>query len=121
MLIYNYKPSYIESVFVMLETAALGFSAMGSEPRLSVLKCLVRAGAPGLTVGEIQERTGIAPSTLAHHLKCLTTGGVIVQSRQGRATVNRADFDRLTELAEFILSECCADTNVTTLKAGHHG
>ena len=91
------------------ETAAGGFAAMGSEARLQVLKTLIRAGEPGLTVGEIQKRTGIAPSTLAHHLKFLAAGGVVEQERMGRSTVTRAKFGALQELATFILSECCAD------------
>ncbi len=100
------------------EEAAQGFSAMGSEARLKVLKALVRAGAPGLTVGEIQERTGIAPSTLAHHLKFLAAGGVVTQEKVGRTTINRASFDALENLARFILSECCVDM---TRKAANNG
>ncbi|WP_164660392.1 helix-turn-helix transcriptional regulator [Tropicibacter sp. Alg240-R139] len=93
----------------MWELVAAGFSAMGSESRLKVLKVLVRAGESGLTVGEIQERTGIAPSTLAHHLKFLAGGGVVVQEKAGRSTINRANFNQLRVLADFILGECCAD------------
>ena len=93
----------------MWETAAQGFAAMGSEARLQVLKALVRAGEPGLTVSEIQERTGIAPSTLAHHLKFLAAGGLVEQERAGRSVINRASFDELRRLAQFILGECCAD------------
>jgi len=93
----------------MWETAAAGFSAMGSEARLKVLKTLVRAGQSGLTVGEIQERTGIAPSTLAHHLRFLAAGGVVEQEKIGRSTINRACYDELRNLAQFILAECCAD------------
>lgn len=93
----------------MWETAAQGFAAMGSEARLLVLKTLVRAGEPGLSVGEIQERTGIAPSTLAHHLKFLAAGGLVEQERAGRSVINRASFGALRDLAQFILSECCAD------------
>ncbi|WP_171177508.1 helix-turn-helix transcriptional regulator [Ruegeria sp. HKCCD8929] len=93
----------------MWETAAAGFAAMGSEARLLVLKTLVRAGEPGLSVGQIQERTGIAPSTLAHHLKFLAAGGLVEQEKAGRSTINRAQFDELEKLAQFILSECCAD------------
>jgi DNA-binding transcriptional ArsR family regulator len=93
----------------MWETAAAGFSAMGSEARLKVLKTLVRAGQAGLTVGEIQERTGIAPSTLAHHLRFLAAGGVVEQEKAGRSTINRACYDELRNLAQFILAECCAD------------
>lgn len=91
------------------EEAAQGFAAMGSEARLQVLRCLIRAGHDGLTVGEVQERTGIAPSTLAHHLKFLSGAGVVAQEKQGRSVLNRADFTRLEALAGFILSECCAD------------
>lgn len=93
----------------MWEKAAAGFSAMGSEARLQVLKTLVRAGQAGLTVGEIQSRTGMAPSTLAHHLRFLAAGGVVEQKKSGRTTINRANFDELRSLAQFILSECCAD------------
>lgn len=91
------------------EEAAQGFAAMGSEARLQVLRCLIRAGHEGLTVGEIQQRSGIAPSTLAHHLKFLTGAGVVEQERDGRSTINRANFAQLEDLASFILSECCAD------------
>lgn len=93
----------------MWETAAAGFAAMGSEARLKVLKCLIRAGEDGLTVREIQERTGIAPSTLAHHLKFLAAGGLVAQERAGRSVINRACYHELKRLAQFILSECCAD------------
>ena len=89
--------------------AAQGFAAMGSEARLQVLNCLIRAGQAGLTVGEIQTRTGIAPSTLAHHLKFLAGADLIRQTRQGRTVGCRAEFDRLRLLAGFILTECCAD------------
>lgn len=91
------------------EQAAQGFAAMGSEARLQVLRALIRAGQAGLTVGEVQVRTGIAPSTLAHHLKFLAGAGVVEQEKQGRAVINRACFSHLTELADFILKECCAD------------
>ena len=95
----------------MWETAAQGFAAMGSEARLKVLRTLIRAGEPGLTVGEIQTRTGIAPSTLAHHLKFLAAGGLVEQEKAGRSVINRACFGELNNLAQFILSECCADLN----------
>jgi DNA-binding transcriptional ArsR family regulator len=91
------------------EEAAQGFAAMGSEARLQVLRCLVRAGRDGLTVGEIQERTGIAPSTLAHHLKFLAGAEVVEQEKLGRSVVTRANFARLEMLASFITDQCCAD------------
>ena len=92
-----------------LVTAAQGFSAMGSESRLEVLQNLVRAGDKGLLVGDIQQRTGIPGSTLAHHLKFLTTADLIVQNKQGRTIINQANYQHLQALAAFILEECCAD------------
>lgn len=100
------------------EQAAQGFAAMGSEARLQVLRALIRAGDPGLTVGEIQDRTGIAPSTLAHHLKFLAGAGVVEQEKAGRTTVNRACFGQLEQLADFILCECCADKQIKVANDG---
>ena len=94
---------------VGVEEAAQGFAAVGSEPRLEVLLSLVRAGHDGLTVGEIQSRLEIPASTLAHHLRFLAAAGVVTQEKQGRAIINRAAYDRLQSLADFLLSECCHD------------
>ncbi len=100
-------------------TAARGFAAIGSDSRLDVLQVLVRAGEGGLTVGEIQSRTGIAPSTLNHHLGTLRDAGLLIQEREGRIIHNRAAFDRLAELASYILSECCADELETHADVRH--
>ena len=89
--------------------AAQGFAAMGSEARLQVLLNLVKAGSRGLTVGAIQSRTGMAASTLAHHLRLLAAAGLIGQKKDGRTVVNRAAYDHLEALAGYILKECCAD------------
>lgn len=94
---------------LVIEEAAQGFAAIGSESRLEVLLTLVKAGQEGLSVGDIQERTDMAPSTLAHHLKFLTSAGLVVQEKQGRTVFNRAVFDHLEKLAGYILRECCAD------------
>ena len=91
------------------DIAAQGFSAMGSESRLEVLQVLVRAGNAGLAVGDIQQRTGIPASTLAHHLKFLSAADLIIQDKQGRSIINRANFDLLQSLAEYILKECCSE------------
>ena len=95
-------------------TAAQGFSAMGSEPRLEVLQTLVKAGEDGLLVGEIQQRTGIPASTLAHHLKFLAGAGLVTADKAGRTITNRAAFDHLHQLAAYILEECCTQTKAMT-------
>lgn len=92
-----------------IEQAVQGFAAAGSEPRLEVLLALVRAGPDGLMVSEIQERLEMPASTLAHHLRFLAAGGLIEQEKNGRAVHNRAAFDTIEALANFLLRECCAD------------
>ena len=109
---------------MQIEQAAQGFAAMGSEARLSVLQVLVRAGHAGLTIGEVQDRTGIAPSTLAHHLKFLAAAGLVDQQKSGRAVINRAAYGTLEHLAGYILNECCADSSaadVVPMKGQDHG
>jgi ArsR family transcriptional regulator len=94
-----------------LEVAAQGFAALGSEARLQVVLTLVKAGQRGLSVGDIQSRTGMAASTLAHHLKFLASAGLVIQEKDGRSVINRAAFGHLEDLAGYILKECCADEN----------
>ena len=92
-----------------IEQAARGFAACGSEARLAVLRTLIRAGDAGLSVGQIQERCGLPASTLAHHLRCLAAGGLVDQERCGRTVVSRAAYRHIEALADYLLSECCAD------------
>ncbi|WP_305985983.1 helix-turn-helix transcriptional regulator [Roseibium sp. MMSF_3544] len=103
---------------MVLEEAAQGFAALGSEARLQVVLTLVKAGQKGLTVGDIQSRTGMAASTLAHHLKFLSSAGLVHQEKDGRSVINRAAFDHLEGLAGYILKECCADENGCEPQAG---
>lgn len=98
-----------DTQMIALEQAAQGFAAIGSEPRLEVLKVLVRAGEGGLTVGKIQHRLGFPASTLAHHLRFLTAAGLIEQEKFGRMVLNRAAFGHIHKLVEFLLHECCAE------------
>lgn len=91
------------------EAAALAFAALGSAPRLAVLRALVRAGDEGLPVGQLQERLGMAASTLSHHLRALVQAGVIAQIRDGRSLRCCAQYETVRGLAAFLLSECCAD------------
>ena len=99
----------LSSSTLEIEETTQGFAAIGSESRLQVLLALVRVGSDGLSVGDIQERTGMAASTLAHHLRFLTLAGLVEQEKTGRTVVNRAAFDHIEKLAGYILNECCVD------------
>ena len=92
-----------------LEEAARGFSAVGSESRLAVLLLLVKTGVEGLTVGEIGRKLQIPASTLAHHLRFLGAANLIEQEKQGREVINKANFDYIKLLGDYLLDECCMD------------
>jgi ArsR family transcriptional regulator len=50
------------------------FAALGAEPRLRIVRLLLSAHPNGLVVNEIQAETGVAGSTLSHHLEKLKRG-----------------------------------------------
>jgi ArsR family transcriptional regulator len=92
--------------------AAAGFAALGSAPRLEVLRALVRAGHEGLAISQIQDAVGIPASTLAHHLRFLASAGLIEQARDGRSILSRARFEQVAALSEYLLAECCVDESL---------
>lgn len=95
---------------ISLQVAASTFAALGSEQRLAVLRCLVRAGDQGLPIGALGERSGVTGSTLTHHMKILSQAGLVTQEKQGRSIICAAvAFDELRSLSSFLLKECCAD------------
>ncbi|MEM9250149.1 MAG: metalloregulator ArsR/SmtB family transcription factor [Pseudomonadota bacterium] len=87
---------------------ARALAALGHDARLAIFRLLVRAGEPGLTVGQISEHLGFAASTQAHHLRTLSQAGLITQQKNGREVINRADFDAMRALTAFLTEECCA-------------
>lgn len=96
-----------------LAEAASRFAALGSEQRLSVLRTLVRAGPEGLSIGALGQRCGITGATLTHHMKILTQAGLVSQARQGRSIIcTAAAYPEIQALTAFLLSECCADTDI---------
>ena len=86
---------------------ARAFAALGHDARLSIFRLLVKAGRDGLRVGDIGDLLGMAPSTLAHHLSTLVAAGLVVQERQGREVINKADYPVVDRVVHFLMSECC--------------
>ena len=82
------------------------FAALGSEPRLRVLRLLLSAHPDGLVVGEIRRMLGILPSTLSHHLERLRQAGLVTVKRERTFLRHAANTIALQELLSFLVSEC---------------
>lgn len=82
-------------------------SAMGTKPRLRIMRLLLSAHPDGLVVGEIQNELGITGSTLSHHLEKLKNEGLVTMRREGTFLRYSANTDSLQELLTFLYAECC--------------
>lgn len=92
-----------------LEIAASQLEAIGNPTRLQLYRALVRAGDEGMPVGSVQQKLGIAASTLSHHLRKLVDVGLVTQERQATTLICRAHYLAMHSLIGFLSDECCAD------------
>jgi len=83
------------------------FSAMGTEPRLQIMRSLLSAHPDGLVVGEIQEELDIPSSTLSHHLDKLKAEDLVHVKRESTFLRYTANTNALQELLQFLYAECC--------------
>ena len=83
------------------------FSAMGTEPRLRIMRLLLSAHPEGLVVGAIQEDLDIPSSTLSHHLDKLRAEELVEVQRESTFLRYTANTDALQELLQFLYAECC--------------
>ena len=83
------------------------FSAMGTEPRLQILRLLLSAHPQGMVVGEIGAELQIRGSTLSHHLEKLRKEELVSVRRDGTFLWYSVDTDALQELLDFLYAECC--------------
>jgi DNA-binding transcriptional ArsR family regulator len=83
------------------------FAALGAEPRLRILRLLLSAHPGGMVVGDIQAETGIAGSTLSHHLEKLKNDELVTAAREKAFIRYRANAEALEELLGFLYAECC--------------
>ena len=83
------------------------FSAMGTGPRLRIMRLLLSAHPDGLVVGDIGNDLGIAASTLSHHLDKLKNEGLVKVRREGTFLRYAANSEALQDLLGFLYAECC--------------
>jgi DNA-binding transcriptional ArsR family regulator len=82
-------------------------SAMGTKPRLQIMRLLLSAHPGGRVVGEIQKELGMTGSTLSHHLEKLRNEDLVRVRREGTYLHYTANGESLQELLTFLYAECC--------------
>lgn len=83
------------------------FSAMGTEPRLRIMRLLLSAHPDGMVVGDIQAELDIPNSTLSHHLDKLRREELVTVAREGTYLRYAANTGALRDLLGFLYAECC--------------
>jgi ArsR family transcriptional regulator len=83
------------------------FSAMGTGPRLRIMRVLLSAHPAGMVVGDIGDELDIPASTLSHHLEKLKNEDLVKVRREGTYLWYSANVDVLQDLLGFLYAECC--------------
>jgi len=83
------------------------FSAMGTGPRLRIMRTLLSAHPDGMVVSDIGSDLDISASTLSHHLEKLKYEGLVKVKREGTYLWYSANAEALQELLAFLYAECC--------------
>jgi ArsR family transcriptional regulator len=81
--------------------------ALGTEPRLRVVRLLLAAHPEGLVVGEIGSELSIPPSTLSHHLDKLKNERLVSVRRESTFLRYTANTKTLQDIVGFLFAECC--------------
>lgn len=82
-------------------------AAMGTEPRLRIMRLLLSAHPEGMIVGDIGSELEIPSSTLSHHLEKLKNEELVKVRREGTFLWYSASTDALQQLLAFLYAECC--------------
>ena len=83
------------------------FKGLAQETRLSIFLSLVNAGPEGMPAGQISDQFNLTGPTISFHLKALQQSGLVVSERRRQSIIYRANFDCITDLAEYFIANCC--------------
>ena len=88
--------------------AVTALSALAQEHRLALFRLLVQAGDRGLPAGAIAQTLDVPNSSLSFHLRQLHRAGLVVQQRQHRSLIYRANYPAMNALVGYLMENCCA-------------
>lgn len=90
-----------------IDSIADMFTAMGTAPRLRIMRLLLGAHPDGMVANEIASELGIGASNLSHHLEKLKHEDLVKVRRDGTYLWYSANADALQSLLGFLYAECC--------------
>ncbi len=90
------------------EQAILAFAALAQSTRLDVFRLLIEHEPHGLPAGEVARRLAVPHNTMSTHLAVLSRAGLIGAERHSRTIIYRARLVAVSELASFLVQNCCA-------------
>ena len=88
-------------------TAIDALGALAQEHRLALFRLLVQAGDKGMAAGAIADALGVPNSSLSFHLAQLRSAGLILQERQHRSLIYRANYPAMNSLVAYLMENCC--------------
>lgn len=91
--------------------AVTSLGALAQEHRLTLFRLLVQAGEAGMPAGAIAEALDVPNSSLSFHLAQLRQAGLILQERQHRSLIYRANYPAMNALVAYLMENCCAGTD----------
>ena len=100
------------------KSAVTALGALAHETRLQIFRLLVRAGAPGLSVGKIAEALQIeANGRLTFHLKELVAAGLAGSRQEGRFVFYSTNYGAMNELLRYLTEDCCGGLGCSEIVA----
>lgn len=90
------------------ENAVEALAALAQEHRLALFRLLVQAGDKGMAAGAIADALGVPNSSLSFHLAQLRNARLILQERQHRSLIYRANYPAMNTLVGYLMENCCA-------------
>jgi ArsR family transcriptional regulator, arsenate/arsenite/antimonite-responsive transcriptional repressor len=89
------------------EQAILAFAALAQSTRLSVFRLLVKHEPGGLAAGDIAKAIAVPQNTMSAHLAILARAGLVMNERQSRSIIYRANLATFQDLTSFMVEDCC--------------
>lgn len=92
------------------------FASLSQETRLKVFQHLIEYGHEGTSPGKIAEELKIPDNTLSFHLSHMSKAGLVSSKKNGRSITYFANTKLASDLAAFLLKNCCIKEEKTKAK-----